>query len=77
MPSGCVYGWKADELGWPTTMKSRYVSKRDMQRAHVDFRELYSPTVTVSGVRMLTAFAYEKILALCLFDMIEQAFVRL
>jgi len=56
-------------------MKSRLVARGDMQRANVDFGELYSPTVAVSSVRLLAAMACEQDLALRHFD-IEQAFVQ-
>ena len=46
-----------------------------MQRADIDFEELYAPTVAASSVRLLSAFACEQDLSLRQFD-IEQAFVQ-
>ena len=70
-----VYSWKTDKVGWPTKTKSRLVARGDMQRADIDFEELYAPTVAASSVRLLTAFACEQDLSLRHFD-IEQAFVQ-
>ena len=46
-----------------------------MQRASIDFGELFAPTVSVSCVRLLAALACEQNLDLCHFD-IQQAFVQ-
>lgn len=46
-----------------------------MQKAEIDFNELYSPTVAVSSVRLLAALACEQNLGLRHFD-IEQAFIQ-
>ncbi|CAB1099818.1 unnamed protein product [Ectocarpus sp. CCAP 1310/34] len=46
-----------------------------MQRASIDFGELFAPTVSVSSVRLLAALACEQNLDLCHFD-IQQAFVQ-
>ncbi|CAB1115707.1 unnamed protein product [Ectocarpus sp. CCAP 1310/34] len=65
----------ADEYGWPTKFKARLVARGDMQRASIDFGELFAPTVSVSSVRLLAALACEQNLDLCHFD-IQQAFVQ-
>ena len=46
-----------------------------MQKADIDFGELYSPTVAVSSVRLLVAVACENDLSIRHFD-VEQAFVQ-
>lgn len=46
-----------------------------MQKAGVDFSEMYAPTVVVSSVRLLAALACEQDLSLRHFD-VEQAFVQ-
>lgn len=46
-----------------------------MQRASIDFGELFAPTVSASSVRLLAALACEQNLDLCHFD-IQQAFVQ-
>ena len=56
-------------------MTSRLVARGDMQRANVDFGELYSLTVAISSVRLLAAMAYGQDLALRRFD-IEQVFIE-
>ena len=70
-----VFDWKTDEQGWPTKVKSRLVARGDMQKADIDFAELYSPTVAVSSVRLLVAVACEYDLCIRHFD-VEQAFVQ-
>ncbi|CAB1101917.1 unnamed protein product [Ectocarpus sp. CCAP 1310/34] len=73
--SGDFFSGEVAMNGWPTKVKSRLVTRGDMQRKYIDFGELYAPTVSVSCVRMLAALACELNLDLCHFD-IEQAFVR-
>ena len=70
-----VFNWKVDEYGWPTRNKARLVARGDKQRPGFDFisDEVYSPTVSVSSVRVLAAMACELNLDICHFD-IEQAF---
>ena len=46
-----------------------------MQKASIDFGELFTPIVAVSSFRLLAALACEHNLDLCQFD-IEQAFVQ-
>ncbi|CAB1114006.1 unnamed protein product [Ectocarpus sp. CCAP 1310/34] len=70
-----VFNCKADEYGWPTKFKARLVARGDMQRASIDFGELFAPTVSVSSVRLLAALTCEQNLDLCHFD-IQQAFVQ-
>ncbi|CAB1097046.1 unnamed protein product [Ectocarpus sp. CCAP 1310/34] len=70
-----VFNCKADEYGWPTKFKARLVARGDMQRASIDFGELFAPTVSVSSVRLLAALACEQNLDLCHFD-VQQAFVQ-
>ena len=70
-----VYDWKADEYGWPTKTKTRVVVRGDQEKVNIDFGELFTPTVAVSSVRLLTAMACELDLDLCHIA-IEQAFVQ-
>ena len=46
-----------------------------MQKANIDFGELYAPTVAVSSIRLLAALACEQDLSLRHFD-VDQAFVQ-
>ena len=64
-----------DAFGFATKTKARLVARVDMQREFVDFSDLYAPTVAMSSVRLLAAFANEYDLELCRFD-VDQAFVR-
>ncbi|CAB1106485.1 unnamed protein product [Ectocarpus sp. CCAP 1310/34] len=66
---------ECDEYGWPTKFKARLVAWGHMQRASIDFGELFAPTVSVSSVRLLAALACEQNLDLCHFDIL-QAFVQ-
>ena len=51
------------------------MAREDKQRVHIDFEELFAPTVTVSSVLLLTAMACELDLDLCNFY-IQQDFVQ-
>ena len=70
-----VYTWKVDEHGWVVKAKSRLVARGFKQREGVDFSETFSPTVSNSFVRLLSAVACE-----CDLDLsycgVDQAFVQ-
>ena len=71
-----IYNMKSDEFNWPVKAKARLVARGDQQRGEfIDFGELYSPTVDVSSVRLLVAYACEHDLGIFHFD-IDQAFIR-
>ena len=70
-----MYDWKCDQYGWPTKVKARLVARGDQQTQYVDFGEVFAPTVAVSCVRLLAAFACEQDLEIYHLD-IEQAFVN-
>ena len=70
-----VYTWKVDEHGWVVRTKLRLVARGFKQREGVDFNEMFAPTVSSSGVRLLSAFACECDLDICHFD-VDQAFVQ-
>lgn len=70
-----MYSWKGDEFGWPVKPKARLVARGDQQRYYIDLSDLYAPTVDVSSVRLLVAYACEMNLGLYHFD-VDQAFVR-
>ena len=55
--------------------ESRLVARCFKQREGVDFREIFSPTVSSSCVRLLSAIACECDLDLCHID-VHQAFVQ-
>ena len=55
--------------------KSRLVTRGFKQHEGVDFGETFTPTVSSSCVRLLSAIAYECDLDLCHFD-VDQAFVQ-
>lgn len=70
-----IFDFKSDEYGWPVKAKARLVARGDQQKDFIDFGELYAPTVDVSSVRLLAAYAC--VMNLCLFHFdITQAFVR-
>lgn len=56
-----LFDWKVDEYGWPMKTKARLVARGDKQRPGFDFvyGEVFSPTVSVSSVRLLAALACE------------------
>ena len=54
-----VLVWTGDEYDWPTKPKARLVPRGDEQRANIDFKELFAPTVAVSSVGILTAITCE------------------
>ena len=70
-----MYDWKCDQYGWPTKVKARLVARGDQQTQYIDFGEVFAPTVAVSCVRLLAAFACEQELEIYHLD-IEQAFVN-
>ena len=70
-----MYDWKCDAYGWPTKVKSRLVARGDQQTQYIDYGEVFAPTVAVSCVRLLAAFACEQDLEIFHLD-IEQAFVN-
>ena len=70
-----VYTWKVDEHGWVVKAKSRLVARGFKQREGVDFSETFTPTVSSSCVRLLSAIACKRDLNICHFD-VDQAFVQ-
>ena len=70
-----VYTWKTDEQGWILKAKSRLVTRGFKQREGVYFGETFSPTLSSSCVRLVSAIACELDLDLCHFD-VDQAFVQ-
>ena len=70
-----VYTRKVDEHGWVVQTKSRLVARGLKQREGVDFSERFSPTVSSSCVRLLSAIACECDLDLCHLD-VDQAFIQ-
>ena len=70
-----VYNWKVDEQGWVVKAKSRLVAHGFKQREGIDFGETFSPTVSSSCVRLLSAIACECDLDICHFG-VDQAFVQ-
>ena len=50
-----VFHWNPDKYGRLSKTKARRVTRGGQQRADIDFRELFVPTVAVSSVRLLTA----------------------
>ena len=70
-----VYTWKVDEQGWVVKAKSRLVTRGFKQREGIHFGEIFTPTVSSSCERVLSAIAWECDLdLLCHFD-VDQAFV--
>ena len=63
-----VYTWKVDEEGSVVKAKSRLVARGFKQREGIDFGETFSPTVSSSYVRLLSAIACEYDFDLCHFD---------
>ena len=70
-----VYTWKVDEQGWVVKPKSRLVARSFKQREGIDFGKTFSPTVSSSCVRLLSAVACEFDLDLRHSD-VDQAFVQ-
>ena len=70
-----VYTWKTDEQGWILKAKSRLVARGFKQREGVYFGETFSPTLSSSCVRLVSAIACELDSDLCHFD-VDQAFVQ-
>ena len=60
---------------WISKAKSRLVARGFKQREGIDFGKTFSPTVSSSCVRLLSAVACELDLDVCHFD-VEQAFVQ-
>ena len=69
-----LFNWKSDEFNWVSKAKSRLVARGFKQREGIDFGETFTPTVSSSCVRLLSAIACELDLDVCHFDA-EQAFV--
>ena len=63
------------EQGWIVKAKSRLVARGFKQRERVNFGETFSPTVSSSCVRLLSAIACELDLDLC-HSGVDQAFVQ-
>ena len=53
-----VYTWKVDERGWVVKAKSRLVALGFKQREGVDVSETFTPTVSSSCVRLLSAIVW-------------------
>ena len=70
-----LFNWKSDEFGWVSKAKSRLVARGFKQREGIDFGDTFSPTVSSSCVRLLSAIACELDLDVCHFD-VEQALVQ-
>ena len=70
-----LFSWNSNELGWIRKTKSVLVARGLKQREGIGFGETFSPTISSSCVRVLSAVACELDLDVCHFD-VEQAFVQ-
>ena len=69
-----LFSWKSYELGWIIKAKARLVARGFKQREGIDFGDTFTPTVSSSCVRLLSAVDCELDLDVRYFD-VEQAFI--
>ena len=70
-----VFAWETDSDGYITKAKARLVARCSEQHLSVDYFKTFTPTPTVSSIKVALAIAVQNDWLLCHFDT-KQAFVQ-